>query len=200
MYFFYEYPDKVYTDYVAVTTYGDDSKGTVKEGAPRFNPKRYAIWLESFGMKFTHPNKEDEIPEYYGFEEADFLKRNSVFHPDLGVEVGALDPKSMIRMLKCCILNRGNGLDTTDMSVENMGTSLGEAFLHGEEYYEDFRKKIANVAEKHKLTPHVQKLDYTYADRVREWIDNYGPRALNVIEREKREIPRAYFGGGSQSP
>jgi len=191
-FFFSIYPDRKFNENVALITYGDDCIGEISSLAPLMTCTGFAEWLGRHGLKFTRFDKSDEpMPDYYTWQEADFLKRKSVFHPDIGIELGALEPESMRRMMRVCTLKKGNGLSAYDISCMNVSGAVREAFLHGRDFYEDFREKCISVVLSHNMAGHVEGLDMTYDDRIQDWIQRNGERCRDYLVRKNREIPRA---------
>jgi hypothetical protein len=45
--------------------------------------------LARFGQKYTMPDKDSALAKFLPIEHFEFLKRSSVYHPLLGVHLGA---------------------------------------------------------------------------------------------------------------
>ena len=48
------------------------------------------------------PDKESEMVDFIGIDQLEFLKRKSVYHPELGFEIGAY---RKILVLRCCTVS-----------------------------------------------------------------------------------------------
>jgi hypothetical protein len=153
---------------VALITYGDDSKGTSKD--KQFHHLALAEFAKSMDMEYTMPDKESKPVPFVPFDSVDFLKRKSVYHPQLGYKVGALDEDSIFKSLHV-------GLDSELSSLEQCSTNidgaLREWYFHGPELYEKRREQMGLVAEKHKITGWCRVLGMTYDDQVLTWRKNY---------------------------
>jgi hypothetical protein len=86
-------------------------------------------------MKITDAKKSDNPQATLPKEEIDFLKRKSVYHPQLGCRVGALDQESIWKMGHMT----ASGQEPEDLALAAIQSMLTEAFLHGESFYEDLR-------------------------------------------------------------
>lgn len=191
------YPNRKFANHVAATHYGDDDQGSVSEDSPLYNIKDFTSWLAELGMKFTLPDKkfEGEMPLYLNLDDVDFLKRHDVYHEKLGLSLGALVPSSMHKMMMCCVLQKGNGLDVHNMACINMENALNEAFFHGPEFFEDFRSKCKQVAEECHINGYVEGLNFDYNDRSVEWKKKHYTTALSYFEEMRIPIPEFYVGG-----
>lgn len=168
--FFEKYPDV--TDFrkcVAALTYGDDFKGSVKEGYRDFNFLSFKEFLAQHGMKITLPDKSDDEVAFMWDHEADFLKRNSVWIPEIGTSIGALDEKSIFKSLHCNL--RSKGATKLEVAMSCIDGAMHEWFAHGREVYEDRRQKMMAVCDELKLPmPSVQA---TFDERVEAWKEKY---------------------------
>jgi hypothetical protein len=120
-------------------------------------------------MKITDAAKSKDPQEFTHSDELDFLKRKSVWHPELGVHVGALDFESIWKMLH---MHSGSG-ELEDLAVSAMISALGEAFLHGADKYEELRTVLREVCAE--LNIWTDYLDYSYLERVDMWKEKYMP-------------------------
>lgn len=165
-----------FRDLCALATYGDDAKGSVREGFDKFNHVSMANYLAANDIVFTMPDKEsDPIPFMSRFK-ADFLKRKDLFNPDLGVYVGALDENSIFKSLHSIIKSKV----VTPMSVSamNLDGALREWFYHGPTIYENRREQVSKIALKANLA--VPGLLLSYQDRVEAWREKYETQSGTV--------------------
>lgn len=178
-YFFSRYPPttfetrKKFVDCVALMTYGDDNVGSVKDGTD-FTIKGCSKFLELYGQVYTMPDKTSELRDYLEEDEVEFLKRKSVYHPKLGMHIGALADKSIYKSLHCFMRTK-NTVETEEFaSAVNIDGALREWFNHGESKYEAQRLMMCEVAERAGISHMCTGLHTTYNERVVEWYTNYG--------------------------
>jgi hypothetical protein len=172
-FYFSVYPkDDDFRQYAAMMTYGDDNDGSVSLWRSKFNVRDFSIWIGKYGQKYTHPDKESDIPAYMKSEEVDFLKRKSVYHPELEVRLGALDPKSMWKQLHAYVYT-SKSPGENELCIGAIDSFLRESFNHGRETYETHRSQMQEVAEVHNYTTHCAMLSKTFDDMIKEWKEKY---------------------------
>jgi len=158
---------------VAIMTYGDDNIGSVKEGVDKFTIKECSKFLDDYGQTYTMPDKESELLDYLPQDEFEFLKRHSVYHPKLGVHVGALMDTSIYKSLHCFMRGK-NCVDTPEAACAiNIDGSLREWFNHGEEKYEAQRLLMQQVANRADISHMCTGLNLSYSDRAADWVAQY---------------------------
>ena len=151
---------------VNMITYGDDNKGRVSKDVPMFNMVDYAKWIEDIGMKFTMPDKTSEMVRYFSrSEDVDFLKRKTVYHPDLGYYLGALDEESIFKSLHS--YRSDSGLSKEIHMITVMEGALLEWFIHGRKIYELRRSQVESFAKETNLC--IPGSNLTYDDHVIMW-------------------------------
>jgi hypothetical protein len=188
-FFYSQYPPRnfeerlVFRDYVAAMTYGDDNIGSVSPSIDKFTIKECSKFLAEYGQVYTMPDKESELLDFLPPEEFEFLKRTSVWHPKLGVHVGALLDKSIYKSLHCFMRDK-NCVDTEETAcAQNIDGALREWFNHGEEKFEEQRQLMKEVATRAGIAHICTGLDTTYDDRVDEWRSKYvAPETLNPAQ------------------
>jgi hypothetical protein len=149
---------------VAAMTYGDDVKGSVKEGLDWFNHISYAEFLRQRDMIFTMPDKTSVPTEYMTDCDADFLKRQNVFNTDTGLIHGALDETSIFKSLHTVLESKVVSLE--DQSAMNIDGALREWWQHGRTVYETRRDQMKQVAFRCGLTDKCDMLGESYEDRL----------------------------------
>jgi hypothetical protein len=164
-------PVPAFRSAVALMTYGDDVKGSVKKGFDSFNHISYAQFLSERDMKFTMPDKTSEPTPYMHDQDADFLKRKNVYNPDVKMYFGALDEDSIFKSLHANL--RSKALTREELAVEVIDGAVREWFAHGREIYEFRREQMQTVAKRHNLV--CRELDVTYDERLTTWKDKYIP-------------------------
>lgn len=174
-FFFSQYPDSNFRECVSLITYGDDNAGSVKDGYEKFNIENFANYLSGIGQIYTMPDKEQELQPYLDPEDFEFLKRNSVYHPELGVKIGALQPKSMLKSLLSHNYDKNNPLSPMETTTQAMESFVIECFNHGPAFHADYVEKLRTVAAKHDITHMVRNINSDYASCVEEWKNKYTP-------------------------
>jgi len=163
-----------FRDNVAAMTYGDDNIGSVKQGIDKFTIKDCSLFLKEYGQVYTMPDKESELLDFLPADDFEFLKRDSVWHPKLGVHVGALLDKSIYKSLHCFMRGK-NCIDTEESAcAQNIDGALREWFNHGEEKFEKQRSLMGEVATRAGISHMCTGLELNYNDRVADWVAKYG--------------------------
>jgi hypothetical protein len=168
--FFEQYPDaKDFRECVAALTYGDDFKGSVKKEYRNFNFLSFKNFLAQHGMKITLPDKSDDEVAFMRDSDADFLKRNSVFIPEIGMSIGALTEESIFKSLHCNL--KSKGASDVEVAMSCIDGAMHEWFAHGRSVYDDRREKMLCVCQEMDLPlPSVQA---TFDERVVAWREKY---------------------------
>jgi hypothetical protein len=152
-----------------IVNYGDDlisgSKPEVRDICDFYAKREY---FNSINMKITDAKKSDNPQATLPKEEIDFLKRKSVYHPQLGCRVGALDQESIWKMGHMT----ASGQEPEDLALAAIQSMLTEAFLHGESFYEDLRGKLRKCAQEVNIW--TDFLDKDFDSKVIEWKEKYG--------------------------
>lgn len=173
-FYFSVYPSSDnFRDYVSLLTYGDDNKGSASSERPLFNVAAAAKFLGTYGQTYTNPDKTAADKPYLNPDTCDFLKRTSVYHPQLNLHLGALSEESLFKMLHNALLPRGALRTPVQAAGENIDTALSEWFNHGEKKYELRRRQLTQIIEKHSLHNQCSGHLLTYGDRVDRWRENY---------------------------
>jgi hypothetical protein len=156
---------------VALTTYGDDFKGSVHCNFHDFNHIGFKQVLATFGMVLTMPDKEADPIPFLKDSDCDFLKRRSIYIPEIGTSVGALDTDSVIKSLMAVL--RSQAISLTEQTTVNMSGALQEMFFHGRGPYNEWQEKLRNVLAHHPELGFIPGLDNTFDDRVLAWKERY---------------------------
>jgi hypothetical protein len=155
---------------VAATTYGDDFKGSVSESIRHLY--NYLVIKQELGennLEITPPDKESDESEFYALGELDFLKRNSVFIPEIGMTLGALDQDSIFKSLHANL--KSKGATEREVAISCLETAAHEFFAHGREIYDARLSELRMVAERCNLV--VPALKMTFDERVVDWKTKY---------------------------
>jgi hypothetical protein len=155
---------------VAAITYGDDFKGSVSESIRHLY--NYLVIKQELGennLEITPPDKESDESEFYALGELDFLKRNSVFIPEIGMTLGALDQDSIFKSLHANL--KSKGATEREVAISCLETAAHEFFAHGREIYDARLSELRMVAERCNLV--VPALKMTFDERVVDWKTKY---------------------------
>lgn len=155
----------------ALITYGDDVKGSVHQDYPDFNHISVAQFLGDRDMKFTMPDKESDPTPYMKDEEADFLKRSSIYNPDIGLTMGALSEDSIFKSLHSVL--KSGSITVEQQSMQNIDGALREWFFHGRDTYEKRREQMIEIAKRADITHGCQVIHESYDDRLMTWREKY---------------------------
>jgi hypothetical protein len=177
-----------FRDICALMTYGDDVKGSVKQGNDDFNHLYCAEFFAKHDMVFTMPDKESTPTAFMRDADADFLKRKNVFCARTGCIMGALDEDSIFKSLHSNLKSKANTKEK--LAADNIDGALREWFNHGEGIYEKRREQMREIAERAEISHMCTMLDQTYDDRVEHWKDRYirGVESDDVDTIENAEL------------
>lgn len=167
-----------YRDIVATMTYGDDARGSVREGFDLFNHISMANILKENDMIFTMPDKTSDPTPYMNRYEADFLKRKDRYEAELGVHVGMLEEASIFKSLHSIL--KSKACTPEEVCAQNIDGALREWFFHGREVFEMRREQMKEIARRGELV--CQTLDVDFDSRVDAWKSKhaYTPQAGKI--------------------
>jgi hypothetical protein len=160
-----------YREAVASTFYGDDAKSSVKIGFDAFNHISYAKWLKERDIVFTMPDKESAPVAFMSTKDVDFLKRRSIYCPELDTYLGALDEDSIFKSLHAVL--QSSAIGANEQAAQNIDGGLREWFAHGRELYEFRRSQMREIAEQAEISHITRELGVTYDDRVHRYKEKY---------------------------
>lgn len=127
-------------------TLGDDNLYSTR--FEWFNQVAIQVAFKEFGAVLTSADKKDVIDRFDPFEKLTFLKRS--FRRSGGVWYAPIELKSLIRMAFKRV--KSKVLSETDQISTIYANILSEAFMHGEEVFNDFAKVVDEVAERLQLS------------------------------------------------
>lgn len=161
-------PPPPFRKMVAMMTYGDDDIGTVSRSCDWYTAPGKSKILAGYGINYTPPDKKGEHSVFYHSREVDFLKRRTVYIPELNRCLGALDEASVIKSISC-------GIPTPHLSNEELfgqvlDGALTEMFAHGRWGYESFQEKIKVFVEEEGLQRFVKSHEVSFDERVQAWL------------------------------
>jgi hypothetical protein len=167
----YPYVEESFSQVMALTTYGDDAKGTVDPNFPDFNMVTFRDFLASCDIQITMADKEAEFVEYGTVEGSDYLKRKSIFHEDLQLYLAALDIESIFKPMH---IGLASIVPDEIIMADALDNGMREMLYHGKEAFEDFSSKASRVAEEQKID-HLMKLKgKSYEHMLYDWACDHG--------------------------
>nr|ULG00078.1 MAG: hypothetical protein 1 [Salisharnavirus sp.] len=173
--FFNEYPEaEDFRSNVAALTYGDDFIGSVKdEFRAKFGFSSFKDFLAKHDMKVTLPDKSDDVQDFLSKENADFLKRQSQYIPEIDATIGKLSEMSIFKSLHSNL--KSPSVSKDEVAISCLETAMDEWFAHGREVYDMRRAQMIQVCERADLP--VPAVYMTFNDRVQRWKDKYARNA-----------------------
>lgn len=134
----------LFSDAVALMTYGDDNIMTVKKGFDAFNHTAIVRALEKVGITYTMADKDQESTPFIHLSEASFLKHFAVEDKELGVYRSPVERASIAKMLHTH--KKSKVLTAEESSVEAIQNVALKYFEFGREEYERRRLQLEQVA------------------------------------------------------
>lgn len=171
--FFHFYPKMNYfRNWVSITTYGDDNKGSVKhECRPQYNFQSIRSYFLEHDIKITSPDKSDGYSkDFFAREELDFLKRSSNYIPEINRKLGKLDEASILKSL--CYNLHSSSATPREVAASCIDTALHEWFAYGRDHYETRRSQLRHVC-KDVGMENYPILDIAFDERVVRWKEKY---------------------------
>jgi len=155
---------------VNMMTYGDDDIGTVSSSCTWYNAQIKASYLEKYGILYTPPTKEGDHDMFYNVYEVDFLKRQTIYIPELDRRLGALSESSIYKSLTCGIPIKH--MSENELFGNLLDGALLEYFAHGREKYDDFQDRVNRFVETRKFHRFVRTNHLSFDDRVEAWLND----------------------------
>jgi len=169
-----------FQDYVALMTYGDDNEMSVSAKAPLYNHTCMMEVYASRGIEYTMADKDAESVPYINLEDADFLKRATIFRPEYsdpttgeeGMYIAKLSEDSIFKSLHCNMLSKV--VSKEEIARQCLDGALRELWFYGREHFEmrheQFKKIVADHEWQHVISPNFYK---TFDEREEEWLEKY---------------------------
>mgnify|MGYP003572190776 FL=1 len=138
--------DKIvpFRENIAIIVYGDDMNGATID--KEFNNVTIHKFLANYNIGFTMPDKKAEIVPF--IDGIDFIKRKTVYIPELKRVCGALLESSI---LKSARMRTDGELSDRELMISNMDNAAYEYMFHGKEVYTENVDKLRVIAKKHDL-------------------------------------------------
>nr|QUS52749.1 hypothetical protein 1 [Mute swan feces associated picorna-like virus 28] len=159
-----------FRSFVAIMTYGDDNSGSVEiSKRNRFNFLVIREFLKKYRVTITPPDKKAEGKEFFEIGELDFLKRRSVYIPEIGYEIGALDEGSIFKSLHANV--KSSVCSPREVAASCIEGAMHEWFAHGKEVYAIRAAQMTKVCAQSGLV--IPAVNFTFDERVKLWLENY---------------------------
>lgn len=155
---------------VAMTTYGDDMKGSVHPSVREtFNFLVMREFLAKYDVKITPPDKKSEGEKFFSSEKLDFLKRKSFYVPEVSAKLGQLEESSIFKSLHCNLYSKKACAE--DIASSCIETALHEWFAFGRDHYNLRLSQMAQVCADVGLELPVLQIGFD--ERVQKWKEKY---------------------------
>lgn len=173
-------PTNKFQDYVALMTYGDDNEMSVSIKAPLYNHTKMQEVYAKQGIEYTMADKDAESIPYISLEEADFLKRATVFRPEYsdpstgekGMYLAKLSEESIFKSLHCNMKSKVVSAD--EIARQCLDGALRELWFHGKEHFEMRHEQFKNIVAEHEWQHIISPSFYkTFDEREEEWLEKY---------------------------
>ncbi|APG76822.1 hypothetical protein [Beihai picorna-like virus 40] len=143
-----EYPEiknPDFREWVRLAVYGDDNAMGVDSRIPKFNHTSIQAVFASWGIKYTMADKGADSVPYQTIEEVSFLKRSFRYHPQLDAVVAPIEEESLSKKFYWWTKSKNTPLSFPEQFQANFESQSREAYLHGEDYYEEFVRKCERI-------------------------------------------------------
>lgn len=145
-----------YRLYTTIVTYGDDMVIASSHERPANTAE---LWKKYLGYDVTDGSKSKDIRRK-DFSELVFLKRTFKYLPEFNLYVGALDIKSIVRML---LFKKTKTLSHIDHMADMLTCAQKELVYHGREQYHRLDPIIVSFLEKYGPNAYLKTQDYDSA-------------------------------------
>jgi len=155
---------------VALITYGDDNKCSVRESIrAKYSFMTVKRFLNSHDMEITPPDKVSSPQDFYELENLDFLKRQSFYVEEIGRKIGRLEESSIFKSLHCN--SRSKNASREDVISSCIETALHEWFAYGRVHYTMRLEQMRKVCAAANLPLPILEIDFD--ERVAKWKAKY---------------------------
>lgn len=169
-----------FRDAASMADYGDDVKGSIKEGFDEFNHISYAEFLKERDIIFTMPDKTSTPTKYMNDADADFLKLKNRYNERLGLWQGTLDEESIWKSLTSVL--KSSAITPKEQAMQNIDGALREWWFYGPEMYERRRSEMTDVARLAGIAPGCAMLDQTYLDCEAKYLLRYNLELVPEVQ------------------
>lgn len=163
---------ELFQDYVSLMTYGDDNIMSVSTERPEFNHTRISEVLADSDIKYTMADKTAISRPFIHLNETSFLKRAFVYSNEFKMYVAPIEELSLYKTLHSALVSKE--LTREQHSAQAIDCVLREWFFYGEEYFNEKRKQLNEIAKKHQLLHHFEDNTlHTYDSLKSSFINKY---------------------------
>ena len=134
-----------FRSFVRLADYGDDNAMGVDDSIPEFNHTAIQAVFASWGIKYTMADKDADSVPFQTIDEVSFLKRSFRYHPQLDAVVAPLEVESLSKKFYWWTKSKNTPLNFPEQFQANFDSQAREAYLHGEEFYEEFCAKCERI-------------------------------------------------------
>lgn len=159
----------VFSEVVALLTYGDDNIMSVKEGYDSYNHTNIARVLAESDITYTMADKEAESVPFIHGSEAGFLKHNAVWDDELQLYRAEIDESSISKMLHA----HGRSQISEELHAACTIRDALDKYAHfGREKYVERCEQLKQVAEECNLIGLVGSFP-TYREQILKYCAKY---------------------------
>jgi len=126
----------MFLDNVSMIAFGDDNVLNISERVTGwYNQETITAVLAEHDIIYTDETKSATVNVTRTLEEVEFLKRKFAFDEETQRHIAPLRPSVIYEMMNWIRSDR----DVTTQTLDNLRVALGEASLHGKEFYNIFK-------------------------------------------------------------
>ena len=191
-----------FSEAVALTTYGDDVKMSVREGFDEFNHTRIQQEFEKQGITYTMAEKDAESIPFIDHEVADFLKRKSRWESQYcyidsegktnkGMWIAMLDEDSIFKSLHSNLKSKTQTQE--EVAVQCIEGAMREWWFYGKEIFDLRHKQMQEVVNTLGWTNYMSEAFWSSFElREAEWMEGncvFFPDVKHSQSARKSMIP-----------
>jgi energy-coupling factor transporter ATP-binding protein EcfA2 len=139
---------------VRLGTYGDDNAMSVKKHCKWYTHTTCQEEFAKLDIGYTMAEKSAQSVHYISMADISFLKRKFVYHETLKKIVAPIENDSILKKFHYIKKPNESPLSPEEQFGAYTDTSLREAYLHGEKYYNDFLRQIGTIVNANPLLSH----------------------------------------------
>lgn len=179
----YENTGGLFSDFVALSTYGDDNIMSVREDYPGFNHTAIQAVYAKQGITYTMADKTAKSVPYIHHKDSDFLKRKSRFDPSFqytetdgtthnGLYMAVLDEDSIFKSLHSNV--RSKEQSEHAVAAQCIDNAAREFWFHGREKFDAQHIMLKKVVAECGYEDLVNTtFNHDYDTRRTSWMEKY---------------------------
>jgi hypothetical protein len=169
MAFFSVCPQLDFRSNVSPLTYGDDLVASRSKLAAKFDYFAAKEFFAKHDIGITPPDKGSIEQSTEDAGSADFLKRVSVYIPEIDTTIGALSFTSLLKSLHSNL--KSKNATPEEVAASCLDTAAHESFAWGRSFYDDVTPKLQQVARMANIS--APGTFRTFDERVEAWKSKY---------------------------